>query len=119
MKLILIAAAAVAAACSLIAPASPYFTDLRGCTDRSGNAHYFVEPVPINGFYTIEVWQLGIIPTVDEGGAVEVLGGDPPRLHFVAPSVPAQIVWKARGGDNWQPASAQQTELPKAVCAFQ
>jgi len=99
-------------------PASPYFTDLHGCRSRSNEAHYFLEPVTVDGFYTVEIWQLGIVPTVNEAAAVEVLGGDPQRLHFIAPSVPAQIVWKARGGDNWQPASRQETEMPSNICLF-
>jgi hypothetical protein len=103
-------------ACSLF-PSSPYFTDLHGCK-YNGQAHYFLDPITVDGFYTIEVWQLGIVPTIDEPAAVEVLGGDPSRLHFVAPTVPAQIVWKARGGDQWQPASRQETEMPGNVCQF-
>jgi hypothetical protein len=99
-----------------IAQASPYFTGT-GLCQLNGTTHFFIEPIPIDGFYTLEVWQLGAIPTVDEGGAKEVLRGDPPRLHFVAPILPARIVWKARGGDNWQPASRLVEDFPQG-CHF-
>jgi len=116
MKKIWLLVIACVAACGLF-PASPYFTDLHGCKDSLGQAHYFVEP-QIDGFYTIEVWQMGIIGTINEGGAIEVLGDNPPRIQWITSTIPAQILWKARGGDQWQPASRQQTEMPSVRCNF-
>lgn len=102
-------------------PSSPFFTDqtLHQCTGKTGMVHIFTEPMIVDGFYTIETWLLGTVPSIDEVDAVEVLGGDPPRIHYYTPSVPFQIVWKARGGDDWQPASRKYDEKPTEQCDFQ
>ena len=107
--------ALVIAACGLQS-ADPYFTDVHECRIGGQNSvSLIVDPI-IDGFYTIEVWQLGVIPTIDEVGAIEVLGNDPDTLHFVAPYVPVRIMWKARGGDDWQVASRKVESMPTNVC---
>lgn len=105
-------------ACAVF-PADPYFTDatLSRCKDRSGQTHLLFDP-HIDGIYAVQIFLGGVVPAVDEVGAVEVLGGDPAHIHFVAGSQYHQLVYKARGGDPWQPASRKYEEAPSDACVF-
>jgi len=98
-------------------PASPYFTDLHGCTDRLGQAHAFLDPI-IDGFYSIAIFPQGIQMN-NEVGAVEVLGNFPDTIHFIVSTKPYQIIWKTTGGSAWQPASQRQDNFPTTGCNFQ
>jgi hypothetical protein len=76
-----------------------------------------LDPI-VDGLYTNEIWVGGQIPLIDDVGTAEVLGNYPDTIHFVIPSVPLQILWRARAGDNWQPASRVLQTKPTNVCLF-